>query len=208
MSIDVPADNSPGLTDEENFCLAGCSSYPQYHLMRNNFERGFCVFCNLDRERNEVLWEDAHFMLWKIPAGIGKKRPLEHHILIVPKKHVRFMADLSYAAAISLIKANRYAKDVLGYGGGVNHAREGDMRNNAGTVPHLHWSRFEPNGTEEVRVPVFKDPKDREENIARASRFAYQYNQGVTPEEFEKLVMAGRMSKEGSPRQPNGHSEC
>ena len=185
------------LTEEEEFCLEGCGSYSQYHLMRKNFENGHCVFCNLDRERNAVLWEDDNFMLWKIPAGIGKKRPLEHHILIVPKRHVRFVADLTDAEAVSMIVANRFSRDELGYTGGLNHAREGDMRNNAGTVPHLHFNLFQPNGTAEVQVPVFKNPAGRAENRARARRYAALYNSGVTPSQFDELVQAGTYDTSG-----------
>jgi len=197
MSIDVPADQAHVLTEEERFCLEGCGSYAQYHLMRVGFEFGRCAFCDLDRAINTVLWEDEHFMLWQIPAGIGKKRPLKHHILIVPKRHIRSVADLTDAEAISLIAANRYARDSLGYTGGLNHAREGDMRNNAGTVPHLHFNLFEPDGSAEVRVPVFKDPADRAENQARAERFSALYEQGITVEKFQNLVVAGILSNDG-----------
>ncbi len=198
MSIDVPHDHVTNLlTEEDMFCLEGCGSYTQYHLMRQGFERGNCAFCQLDRKRNEVLWEDKYFMLWEVPAGIGKKHPLEHHILIVPKRHVRFVADLMYKEAISLIKANRYARDMLGYSGGLNHAREGDMRNNAGTVPHLHWNLFEPDGTVEVRVPVLKNPTDRAEIQLRSARFAAIYGYGITPDEFVTMVEEGVMSTDG-----------
>jgi diadenosine tetraphosphate (Ap4A) HIT family hydrolase len=195
--LDATTEDGPQpLKEEELFCLEGCSSYPQYHLMRQGFEKGHCAFCNLDRKRNEVLWEDKYFMLWQIPEGIGKKRPLRFHILIVPKRHVRFLADLPKAAGASLIEANRFAKG-LGYTGGLNHAREGDMRNNAGTVPHLHFNLFEPDGSAEVRVPVFKDPADREENGKRAGRFAAFYEAGVTPEQFNQLVTDRKITKEG-----------
>jgi len=197
MSIDVPNDHAASLSDEELFCLEGCSTYTQYHHMRHNFETGHCVFCHLDRTRNEVLWEDENVMLWKVPAGIGKKRPLKHHILIVPKRHIRFEADSTLEEAWSKIVALKYARDVIGYTGGLNHAREGDMRNNAGTVPHLHFNLFQPNGTKEVRVPVFKDPEGREANQERATRFAGHYEQGVFPERFDELVSAGTMSPDG-----------
>jgi diadenosine tetraphosphate (Ap4A) HIT family hydrolase len=184
------------LSDEEFFCLEGCSNYPQYHLMRQGYEKGICAFCNLDRKRNKVLWEDKYFMLWQIPEDIGKKRPLRFHILIVPKLHVRFLADLPKAAGASLIEANRQAK-MLGYTGGLNHAREGDMRNNAGTVMHLHFNLFEPNGSKEVRVPVFKDPKGRKANQVRARRFARLYEANITPHQFSVLVAHGYYKENG-----------
>ncbi len=189
------------LTAEELFCQEGCSTYLQFHHMTSNFQNGVCVFCELDRERNKVLWEDKHFMLWEVPAGIGKKRSLTFHILIVSKKHVRFVADLPKAAGASLIEANRQAKKI-GYSGGLNHAREGDMRNNAGTVPHLHFNLFEPNGSKEVRVPVFKNPKSRKANQARAARFAKLYEANVTPDQFTELVARGHYREDGvRPRQ-------
>lgn len=191
------SDSTQTLTSEEFACLQGCGNYSQYHLMRKCFEANQCAFCNLDRARNQVLWEDESFMLWKVPAGIGKKRPLECHILIVPKRHVRFVADLMDEEAISLIVANRFARDNLGYTGGLNHAREGDMRNNAGTVPHLHFNLFQPNGTGEVQVPVYKDLADRQKNSARARRFSTLYGQGVSPEQFNAMIADQRIDKEG-----------
>jgi diadenosine tetraphosphate (Ap4A) HIT family hydrolase len=197
MSIDVPADNPPTLSPEELFCLEGCSTYTQYHHMRSNFEKGFCVFCNLDRQRNKVLWEDQHFMLWEVPAGMGKTRPLAHHILIVPKRHRRFVANLTTREAVSMVRANKFARETLGYTGGLNHAREGDMRNNAGTVPHLHFNLFQPSGEKPVEVSVFKNPEKRQANQERAAGFAEHYNQGVSPERFDELVSAGTMSPDG-----------
>ena len=192
------------LSDEELFCLEGCSTYSQYHHMRSNFEAENCVFCNLDRTRNIVAWEDGEtgrtdegFMVWAVPESMGKKRPLTHHILVVPKRHVRFAADLKPTEWLSLGKALEFAREHFNYTGGLLHAREGDMRNNAGTVPHLHFNIFQPNGTAEVRVPVFKDPTDRVKNQERAKRFSGQYGQHVTPDQFDQMVKAGLMTEDG-----------
>ncbi len=165
--------------------------------MRSNFEAENCVFCNLDRTRNIVVWEDECFMVWAVPEGMGKKRPLTHHILVVPKRHVRFAADLKPTEWLSLGKALEFVKDHYKYTGGLLHAREGDMRNNAGTVPHLHFNIFQPNGTAEVRVPVIKDPSDREANQARELLFATLYDMKVTPSQFETLVEWGYYTRAG-----------
>lgn len=53
--------------------------------------------------------------------------------------------------------------------------RFGDMRYNAGTVPHLHWNLWVPDCTGEVRIPVFKDKTKHTENQMRASEFARRY---------------------------------
>lgn len=205
MSIDHPSsDYNHTITDEEQFCLEGCSTYSQYHHMRSNFEAENCVFCNLDRTRNIVVWEDGEagrtdegFMVWAVPESMGKKRPLTHHILVVPKRHVRFAADLKPTEWLSLGKALEFVREHFKYTGGLLHAREGDMRNNAGTVPHLHFNIFQPNGTAEVRVPVMKNPADREENQLRAERFGDIYRQEITPEQFAVMVTDEIYSERG-----------
>ncbi len=65
--------------------------------------------------------------------------------------------------------------------GGIIATRFGDMSLNSGTVPHLHENIMVPNGTGEVRIPVFKDPKDRAENQARAAEFSVRYEAGEKP---------------------------
>lgn len=184
------------LTDEEQFCLEGCRSYKQYYGMRQGFEKGHCAFCQLNPELNQILWEDEWFMLWHVHPKFMRTE-LKLHIMIVPKRHVRFMSDLSVAEWISLASATEWAKNHFGYTGGLFHAREGDMRNNSGTVPHLHINIFEPNGTGEVRVPVFKDPSDRGKNQARAERFAALYEEGVTSEDFDQLVAEKEITEDG-----------
>jgi diadenosine tetraphosphate (Ap4A) HIT family hydrolase len=198
MSVDVPHSGKcvHTLTAEEMFCLEGCRTYKQYHDMRRGFEEELCAFCHPDPELNRVVWEDECMMIWHVHPKLMRKE-LRLHILIVPKRHVRFLADLSLSEWISVGLANERAKGLFGYTGGLFHAREGDMRNNAGTVPHLHINIFEPNGTGDVRVPVFKDPVDRKENRVRAERFATSYEQGVTPSRFEELVTAGILTKDG-----------
>lgn len=186
MSIDVPADNPPTLSPEKEFCLEGCRSYKQYHSMRRGFEKGDCAFCKINPELNVVVWEDEWMRVWHVHPEFMRPE-LKLHIMIAPKNHVRFLADLNISEWASLGCATEFAKRHFDYTGGLFHAREGDMRNNAGTVPHLHINIWQPNGSDEVRVPVFKDPKDRAQNQERAAGFAEHYNQGVSPERFSYL---------------------
>ena len=169
------------ITPEQEFCLEGCRSYKQYYGMRQGFDTGTCAFCAINPELNVVVWEDDHMRVWHVHPRFMRPE-LKLHIMIAPKRHVRFMGDLSTAEWASLGSATEFAKNHFGYTGGLFHAREGDMRNNAGTVPHLHVNIFEPNGTEEVRVPVLKDPSDREANKVRAATFAKRYEAGEVPE--------------------------
>lgn len=187
------------LTEEELFCLEGCRSYKQYHRMRQDFEGGKCAFCNPDPEINKILWEDDHVMAWHV-ASAYMREELRLHYMIVPKKHVRFETKLSFKAVESIHRAKRFMGERFRYQGGLTHVREGDMRLNAGTVPHLHYNIFEPNMTGEVRVPVFKAVDDREENNARSARFSNIFEKDVSPEEFEELCKKDSYYKDGRPK--------
>ncbi len=168
------------LTDEELFCLEGCRSYKQYYKMRKGFEEGSCAFCNLDRTLNNVLFEDEHAMAWTVPDNYMRKE-LAYHALFVPKRHIRFETDLSDAEVLSLHQAKKFMHQKFSYQGGCTHVREGDMRLNAGTVPHLHYNTFMPNKTDEVRIPVYKLESDRTQNETRAAHFDKDYEAGIEP---------------------------
>lgn len=181
------------LTDEEHFCLEGCRSYRQYCGMRKRFESGSCVFCSLDRTVNEVLFEDEHAYCWSTPYP---RDSLKHEYLIVPKRHVRRPWELETEELRSIhLQMGRIAEEI-GFDGGILTARIGDMRLNAGTVPHLHYNLWQPSGTEEVRIPVFKDPAGRSMNRDRAERFAELYERNISPERFDQLVAGGVLSSD------------
>ena len=169
------------LTNEELFCLEGCRSYKQYYKMRKGFEGDACAFCNLDRNFNNVLFEDEHVFAWAVPEEY-LRASLAIHTVVVPKRHLRFETDMTDAEGTSVLHAKREMRKQFPYDGGMPHVREGDMRLNAGTVPHLHYNNFVPNRTTEVRVPIFKDPKTRDKNILRAEGFHTQYISGEMPE--------------------------
>ncbi len=168
------------LAGEELFCLEGCRSYKQYYKMRKGFEEGKCAFCELDRQLNQVLFEDDHVFAWIVPAEYMRAE-LSYHALFVPKRHVRLEVELTDSEVLSIQAAKKELHRRYGYVGGLTHVREGDMSLNAGTVPHLHYNTFMPNKTGEVRIPVFKDPADREENRKRAEEYADLYVSGTAP---------------------------
>jgi diadenosine tetraphosphate (Ap4A) HIT family hydrolase len=167
------------LTDEEMFCLEGCRSYEQYFHMHQQFETGYCPFCTVDRALNKVLFEDQFAQCWAVPEQFLRKE-LKYHLIITPKRHVRFEWGLDTDEWRSIRTMHVFLAGQFDLEGGITVTRFGDMRLNAGTVPHLHTNIMVPNGTGEVRIPVFKDPKDREENRARAADFAARYEADKT----------------------------
>lgn len=168
------------LTAEELFCIEGCRSFAQYHKMRNSFELGHCEFCSLDPAVNVILFEDDYVQCWSVPSAFLRKE-LKHHLVVIPKRHVRYPWDLMYIEHVSIAKAMEYLAGQYNLAGGIVATRFGDMELNAGTVPHLHTNIMVPNGTAEVRIPVFKDPADRVHNQARAAEFARRYEAHEIP---------------------------
>lgn len=168
------------LSAEEAFCLEGTRSYAQYYKMRKGFEEGACAFCQLDRDLNTVLSEDDYAMAWLVPAEY-MRAGLAYHALFVPKRHVRFEFELTDEEVLSIHRLKKEIHARFAYKGGNTHVREGDMTLNAGTVPHLHYNTFTPNRTTEVRIPVFKEDKERDANVARAAEFGLLYEAGEVP---------------------------
>lgn len=174
------------LTAEELFCLDGCGKYAQYYKMRTGFEKEKCVFCNLDRVLNEVLWEDEYVFALKVPEKFASKNRLLHQFVIAPKSHKRFPWHLTVIENAQVWQAQLELSRMFDLEGGMLFARFGDMSLNAGTVPHIHWNLWVPNKGGEVRIPIFKDPKDRDANIRRSQGFAKLFEEGMTPEGYDE----------------------
>lgn len=168
------------LSEEELFCLEDCRKYRQYYRMRRNFERGRCVFCNVDRDYNKIVAETKYFLAWEVPAEL-KRKGLRLQLLIVPKRHIRARWELTEAEWRSLRTVERRLAKRYRLAGGATVDRFGDMSLNAGTVPHWHINIYMPNRRAEVRFPLYKNPAQRKANQKRAARFAARYEAGEVP---------------------------
>jgi diadenosine tetraphosphate (Ap4A) HIT family hydrolase len=171
------------LSEEEKFCLRGCRGYEQYYRMRKGFEDGACAFCQLDRTFNKVGCENDSWMMWEVPAQFVRKETALH-LLIVPKRHIRFPWDLSAMEQADCAEMwthiCEHYKAVAP--GGIVAIRFGDMEYNAGTVPHLHMNVMVPSRQGELRIPVFKTEDDAEGNLIRMAGFSAMYDKGETPQ--------------------------
>jgi diadenosine tetraphosphate (Ap4A) HIT family hydrolase len=168
------------LSDEQMFCLEGCRSYEQYCHMYEQFQIDSCPFCPVDRSVNKVYWENELALCWEVPLAF-KRKELDRHFIIIPRRHVRFETELSYAEVMAIHDAKKILASAFDIPGGIVVVRIGNMRLNAGTVPHLHYNTMVPNGTGEVKIPIFKKPADRVKNTERAEGFAKRYEAGEVP---------------------------
>ncbi len=167
------------LTPEELFCLEGCRTYAQYYEMRKRFEKGICPFCHLDRSINPVLFENSE---WTLFTNAFPRKSLAMQLLLVPKRHIRHLEELSLEAWVEFHEVFQWMKGSIYTGkGGIWFGRFGDMTLNAGTVPHFHWNYWVPNGSGTVEIPVLKDPDRRELNTERAAEFAKLYARETAP---------------------------
>lgn len=124
-------------------------------------------------------------------------RGTETALLIASKEHWRIPTDISPQGWIDFGAMNTWAFENYDLPGGMLFVRFGDMRLNAGTVPHMHWNLWVPNETKEVRVPIYKTPEDTLNNIERQQRFATLYQLAFTPDHFEKLIKIGLATVDG-----------
>jgi len=167
------------LQAEQQFCLEGCGGYQQYHHMRRQFESSICPFCEHDNTLNKILFEHGNWRAWH--NIFSNSRKCKTMLVIVHKKHIRSLADILIGDWADFQNILESIHKHFELPGGMLFIRFGDMRLNAGTVPHLHWNLWVPDGTGEVRIPVIKDPKDRVENQSRAAGFAKRYEAGEEP---------------------------
>lgn len=167
------------LTDEELFCLEDCSTYPQYYLMRQRFESEVCGFCVIDTKINTILFENEHWVLFE--NAFKNDRGCSVMLLIVTRDHFRFPSEVTADAWAALQEMMEWATERYQLPGGMLFMRFGDMRLNAGTVPHLHFNLWVPDESKEVRIPVFKNPDARKRNTEQAEKFAADYEAGVIP---------------------------
>jgi diadenosine tetraphosphate (Ap4A) HIT family hydrolase len=166
-------------TDEELFALQGCRSYRQYYDMRKCMEASLCIFCGTDMHA-DVLFKTNDIRLWHVSPKYMRKT-LRYHFLIVPRRHIRFEAEMTDREYLDVWYAKRFLNEKFPYAGGMTFVREGDMRFNAGTVSHLHYNVFVPNETGEVMVPIMKSEVHRDMNMSRAEGFSIRYISGEAP---------------------------
>ena len=95
-----------------------------------------CVFCEIDSHMSSVLLESEHFYLTqdKFPVTPG-------HLLIIPKRHITSLSDLSetewYDLRVVLEEACSLLKtgdnQITGFNIGINIGSDAGQ-----TIPHLH----------------------------------------------------------------------
>lgn len=170
------------LTPEDEECLRGCSQYAQYYRGRKSFEDGRCVFCQIDRNANTVLYEQQEWIGWEVPPSFTTRiQTLSLQLLLFPKRHLRGMFELNEQEQKGFFSALAWADKRFDLHGGGIISRFGDMRFNVGTIKHMHVTIMVPNRRGEVIVPLQKSPEMWAEHDVRMKEFALRYEAGEQP---------------------------
>ena len=167
-------------TDEEQVCLDRCFGYKQYCTMRGRFESGVCTFCEFDTALNKILYKDDHWIVWE--NAFANNRPNKVMLVIASKAHLRSLKDIPKETWAAFHDCIQWAEESYDLPGGGLLMRFGDMRLNAGTVPHLHWNILVPNGEGPIKPILYNTEEEMKMNKERASEYAKRYEAGESPE--------------------------
>ncbi len=181
-----------GITDRNKLaCLSRARRYAQYCRGVEEMLAGRCPFCQIDRDYNQIIFEDPNCMAWPC------RPPEDHtakHFLIVPRRHVTGIQQLRQDEMSSAITA--YLTILTKYGiksCGVL-IRDGDATLSAGSIEHLHVHMMVPDGSGRVAPPFFKGAESEAESLARAIVFEKlrtgTQESDLSPE--ERALVAGR----------------
>lgn len=159
----------PGITDPITLtCISRARKYKQYCRAVKNALEHLCPFCNIDRDYNKIELEGNYWI------AFPSNPPENHtkiHLLIVPKRHVKGVADLSrseWNELRTMLKKLQIKNDIKGSGILI---RDGDATLSAGTIQHLHIHMMVPNGKRRVAPPFCKGMASERQSLARAIIF-------------------------------------
>lgn len=155
-----------GLSPEQCAILARARTYKQYVRAVGDAIAGKCVFCQIDRDYNQVLIENEHWLVW--PCRPPEKHT-RMHFLIVSRHHVTSMNELDDATeGLALIRTLRQVREMHHITSSGLLCRDGDATLSAGTIPHLHFHVMVPDGTGRVETPFYKGAESEVEGHLRA----------------------------------------
>jgi len=164
------------LTEEEAYSVTLAYDFGYHCQLQKTFRNGTCGFCHIDPSINKILFENADWILFE--NAFKNVRPCEVMLVIISRKHWRKLGDITPQAWASYAEVIAFAEANYGLAGGLLFLRFGDMRLNAGTMPHLHWNLWVPNGKGPLNVPIYKSDEERAKDAARGLEFQRRYDAG------------------------------
>lgn len=115
---------------------------------------GACPFCpeNLARyHKNPILKEGSY---WLLTDNMYPYKGAKHHILLIHKKHIENVANLSEDAWGELFRFVSSETKKRGIQGGTFYIRFGDTAYTGASVSHLHANLISPDAENKKREPI------------------------------------------------------
>lgn len=116
---------------------------------------GVCPFCpeNLAKYHKKPILRDGKF--WLLTDNMYPYKGAKHHILLIHKKHIESVADLSGEAWSELLDLIKLETEKRKIGGGTFYMRFGDTAHTGASVTHLHANLVSPDIENPNREPIF-----------------------------------------------------
>jgi hypothetical protein len=170
------------LTEEQIECLRGCSVYSHYYWTRKGFETNECPFCIIDSAKNTVLYQEHGWVAWEVGGTFSGARPtLNLQLVFFPEEHRLSVKDLTPKERDGFWEVIDWIYETYSFRGGGYIIRDGDRRDNVGTVIHLHGNLFVPSGKGKVMIPFAKNAYWRRKDTKRMRGFKARYEAGEVP---------------------------
>ncbi len=195
------------LTADQLTSLSRKGSYKQYYMTREHYKAGTCPFCldnGFDPNVNLIEHQSGAWIVWQAPAALRPKamqNGLLRHVMIAPKRHITTFAEIGQDEWADLQYMLDWVAKHYGIDSGFLFSRFGDPALTGAT--ELHFSiqikvpdLDMPNRKRLSEVFVKTETEDAE-NIARGERFSARYEEGVTPEDFDRLVAEKEITEDG-----------
>ena len=115
---------------------------------------GACPFCpeNLAQyHKKPILEEGAH---WLLTDNMYPYKGAKHHILLIHKKHIENITDLSEDAWGELFQLINSETKKRGIRGGTFYVRFGDTIYTGASVSHFHANLISPDAEDKNREPI------------------------------------------------------
>ncbi len=116
---------------------------------------GVCPFCpqHLTQYHKRPIIKNGRF--WLLTDNMYPYRGAAHHLLLIHKKHIESITDISPRAWGELLKLTQAETKKRRIGGGTFYLRFGDTAYTGASVTHLHANLISPDISKKNRKPIF-----------------------------------------------------
>ena len=116
---------------------------------------GVCPFCPeyLKTYHKKPIIKTGRF--WLLTDNMYPYKDARHHLLLIHKKHIETIADISARAWGELLKLVQAGTKKRRIGGGTFYIRFGDTLYTGASVTHLHANLLAPDIRKKNRKPIF-----------------------------------------------------